>query len=513
MKINQQIEPVNFLNLNSGAIHVENKTSIKQRLAWLFLAWKAIPVLKSLNQEDLSNKMVKIKVDLSEIKDSISYESNNHIHLRNLLEDLVTTKVTWNIFNKETNIWGASGLLAFFEIESRKDKAICTYSFSPFLQDKLANPEMYARINLMITKNITSKNTLAIYCIALDYLQIKNNFGQKHFTIEELKSYLNLKDNEYKNIGDFYKWIIKNSEEEINKNTDMDILIEPKREGLGKRSKIIGFTFKMKIKESFINFYKPSKIANSNQNKQLSLFEASQTKNTIFKKSVIKKEPEPKNLIKISNEKLRVFYAENNISMTTKTVQDKLVELKDTFQDRFENYLLFLMNYTNREDKRITIKSLSAFYIGLIKNDSQMENYFLYHQKQHEQEKEKLSKLDSLLELELKNQYNKHLANDFENYIIQNVDRLENKIIEILKSKLKPGDFFYDVIIQKTYSGIVDKTLITKAKESVRMMTISYLRDYPKELKYKPISFEDWKDEEISEDYIEDLKENLLKSF
>ena len=199
--------------------------------------------------------------------------------------------------------------------------------------------------------------------------------------------------------------------------------------------------------------------------------------------------------------------------MTTKTVQDKLKELQETFQDRFENYLLFLMNYTNREDKRITIKSLSAFYIGLIKNDSQMENYFLYHQKQHEQEKEKLSKLDSLLELELKNQYNKHLANDFENYIIQNVDRLENKIIEILKSKLKPGDFFYDVIIQKTYSGIVDKTLITKAKESVRMMTISYLRDYPKELKYKPISFEDWKDEEISEDYIEDLKENLLKSF
>ena len=102
------------LNLNSGAIHIENKASIKQRLAWLFFAWKAIPILKNFEKTDLEEKIIKIKVNLSEIKNSISYESNNNEHLKEILQDLVTTKVSWNIFNKERNIWGACSLLSFF---------------------------------------------------------------------------------------------------------------------------------------------------------------------------------------------------------------------------------------------------------------------------------------------------------------------------------------------------------------------------------------------------------------
>ena len=187
------------LNLNSGAIHIENKASIKQRLAWLFFAWKAIPILKNFEKTDLEEKIIKIKVNLSEIKNSIGYESNNNEHLKEILQDLVTTKVSWNIFNKERNIWGACSLLSFFEVESYKDKAICTYAFNPFIQSKLANPEMYAKINLLITKNISSKNSLAIYCIALDYLDIKKNYGEKSFTIEEIRAYLGLKESDYKN--------------------------------------------------------------------------------------------------------------------------------------------------------------------------------------------------------------------------------------------------------------------------------------------------------------------------
>ena len=48
------------LNLNSGAIHIENKASIKQRLAWLFLAWKAIPILKTFEEDNLDEKIIKI---------------------------------------------------------------------------------------------------------------------------------------------------------------------------------------------------------------------------------------------------------------------------------------------------------------------------------------------------------------------------------------------------------------------------------------------------------------------
>ena len=491
-------EPSKMLNVPSSTIHIENKMSLIQKKLWFELVYEAFPKMGTQR---------KYTVSLNKLRSLLGWNetTSNDTELKEALRGLNETTVTWNIFGKDSKntSWQCFPLLAGCEIP--KNTGVCLFSFSPFLEDRFLamGKEAYVKIDLIISKKFQSKYALSLYCLALDFLMIDIGYSEKIFTIEELRKYLAIKEGEYKLAGHFNERIIKPVEKEINSTSDMNIEIKPIKEG----KKISGYKLCMSLKEGRAKEYldKKNRLREMANNKPIEALK--------FIEPKVKKEPEQKNLIKIMDERLRTFYAENNISMTTQTVQDKLVELKETFQNRFENYLLFLMNYTNREDKRTTIKSLSAFYIGLLKNDSQIENYFLYHQKQHEQEKQRLSKLDNLLEAELKNQYNKHLANDFEKYIIQNIDRLENKIIEILKSKLKPGDFFYDVIIQKTYSGIVDKTLITKAKESVRMMTISYLRDYPKELKYKPISFEDWKDEEISEDYIEDLKENLLKSF
>jgi plasmid replication initiation protein len=490
-------EPSKMLNVPSSTIHIENKMSLIQKKLWFELVYEAFPKMGTQR---------KYTVSLNKLRSLLGWNetTSNDTELKEALRGLNETTVTWNIFGKDTKntSWQCFPLLAGCEIP--KNSGVCLFSFSPFLEDRFLamGKEAYVKIDLIISKKFQSKYALSLYCLALDFLMIDIGYSEKIFTIEELRKYLALKEGEYKLTADMNRWIIKPAEKEINNTSDMNIEIKPIKEG----KKISGYKLCMSLKEGRAKEYLDKK------NRLREVSNIRQLEPIKYIEPEVKKEPERKNLIKITNEKLRSFYAENNISMTTQTVQEKLKDLQEIFQDRFENYLLFLMNYTNLEDSRTKIKSLSGFYIGLIKDDSQMENYFLYHQKQHEQEKQKLSKLDNLLELELKTEYNKYLANDFENYIMQNVDRLENKIIEILKSKLKPGDFFYDVVIQKTCSGIVDKTLITKAKESVRMMTISYLRDYPKELKYKPISFEDWKEEEISETEIEELKENLLKT-
>ena len=492
------IEQTKIINVPSSVIHIENNISLIQKKLWFELVYQAFPKMGTQRTHTITLRRLR---ELLGWSDSTSSDSK----LKEALHGLNKIALQWNIFGKDRKrVWESFSMLSGCQIP--ENSGICIFDFSTFLEDRFLSmgQEAYVKIDLIISKKFQSKYALSLYCLALDFLMLDIGYSEKIFTLEELRKYLAIKEGEYKLAGHFNERIIKPAEKEINNTSDMNIEIKTIKDG----KKISGYKLCMSLKEGRAKEYLDKKnrlreIANNRPIETLKYIEPK-----------VKKEPEPKkNLIKISDERLKTFYAENDISMTPKTIQDKLVELKETFQDRFENYLLFLMNYTNKEDKRTTITSLSGFYIGLIKNDSQMENYFLYHQKQHEQEKEKLSKLNNLLEAELKTQYDKYLANDFENYIIQNVDRLENKIIEILKSKLKPGDFFYDVIIQKTYSGIVDKTLITKAKESVRMMTISYLRDNLKELKYKPISFEDWKDEEISEEYIEDLKENLLKSF
>ena len=92
-KLHNFFDNQNTLNLNSGAIHIENTLGIKQRLAWLFLVWKAIPILKNYSDNDLDNTVVKIKVNLAEIKNSIKYDSTNNEYLKEILENLLTTKV------------------------------------------------------------------------------------------------------------------------------------------------------------------------------------------------------------------------------------------------------------------------------------------------------------------------------------------------------------------------------------------------------------------------------------
>ena len=502
-KLHNFFDNQNTLNLNSGAIHIENTLGIKQRLAWLFLVWKAIPILKNYSDNDLDNTVVKIKVNLAEIKNSIKYDSTNNEYLKEILENLLTTKVSWNIFNKDKNVWGACTLLSIFEVESFKDKAICTYAFNPFIQCKLAKPNMYARINLLITKNITSKNSLAIYCLSLDYLDINKNYSEKFLTISDIKFYLGLKETDYKNSGDLYRWVIKSSELDINKNTDMNIKIEVKREHPeNKKSKILGFKLIMSIKKDYLDNYKTKK---SLHNSSLTL------KENINEIAKDLEEQNPKietNKIKIENDLLRKFIAENNISMSTKVIQEKIRLIKQSFNDKFEDYLIFLMNYTKEETKKNNIKNISGFFVSLLKDENQLENYLVYFQEKEIEKHTKQSKLKDLLEVELNAAYKTFLSGDFINFIVNNADRLEKDIIHILKSNLKKGDFFYDVVLPR-HNNLIDKTLITDEKKGTRYFVTSYLSDYKNELNYTPWSFEEWKQKKVTEEYIKQLEKKL----
>ena len=485
-----------IINVHSAAIHIENKVGLKARLAWYYMFYKAFPNLKDKNS---------FTITIGELKKAIGYTSKNNKALKDSLSELSRAEIEWNIFGKDSNFeWGITHLLS--ECRIKTESNIIYYEYSSFVKERLRDPEMYAKINLLISKEFKSKHSLSLYCLALDYLFIKNNYGEKTIAIEDLRKYLGLKDSEYLTSGEVYKHIIKRSEKEINLNSDLNIEIEALR---GERLKITGFKFKMSIKEKFLSLYNPKKEAvNTKVTKQLSFFETAHTKDIEISKSIKK---DTKNLVKITNEKLRSFYAENNISMTTKTVQDKLKELQETFQDRFENYLLFLMNYTHREDNRITIKNLSGFYIGLIKDDSQMENYLLQYQKHKEQEQNTLTKINKLIEIELENKYESFLVNDFEVYINKNIKKLENKIVEILKNNIKPGEFFY-AILQRNNSGVIDISLITEAKESTKMTCLGYLKKHEKELNYKKLSFDEWKTKNITEKDIEALREGISKS-
>lgn len=482
------------VNIHSGAIQIENKVALLSRQAWFYLVYKAMP--------SLLEKEVFI-ISLPELKEAIGYNSTNNKYLKEALRDLVNTTIEWNIFYKNKESWEINSLLAGCKIEN----GFCEYAISPFLKRKLANPEMYVKLDLLLSKKFKSKHTFALYSLALDYLQVKNNYGEKNLTIEEMRKFLGFETGEYTRVVDVNKDILKKAEKEINLDTDMNISITPIKTT---NRKITGFKLKMSIKEEHLEAYRTQRLIRQNNNdKQTNLFD-SVGASSIQEIEIFK---EKKELIKVTNQELKKYFSDNKISIRTDTVQNKLEEIQETFQENFEDYLIFLMNYTNQEAKKKSINNLSGFYVGLLKDDSQLDNYILFFQQQQQRKQSQKIKIKSMIENELQKQYDKYLSEDFDNYLVENIDRLENKIIKIIKSTLKPGDFILDVIIERSHKGIIDKTLITDSKPSTKAGILVHLRNYKDELNYKTISFDEWKNQEITEEILDDIEYKIVKSF
>lgn len=487
-----EFEPSKILNLPSPAIHIENNISLIQKKIWFELVYHAFPNMGT--QRNYSIKLNKLRELLGW---SESTSSDNK--LKEALRGLSKITVEWNIFGKDKKrVWESFSLLAGCQIP--EDSGICIFDFSSFLEERFLSmgQEAYVKIDLIISKRFQSKYALSIYCLAIDYLIKEKGYSEKKVSIEDLRKYLGIQENEYKLIGHFNDRIIKPSEEEINKTSDVNIEIKPYKEG----RKIAGYKFCMSLKEGRAKEY----LNKKNNIKQINIFEETKETHTNIEKPIKKK-----NIIKIERKELKEFFAEYKISISTNTVQSKFKEVREMFNDRFEDYLIFLMNYTKSELKLKNIKNVSGFYVGLLKDDSQLDNYIIYLQNKEIEEEKRRTRIKSLVEIELKKQYEEnYLSKDFNSWIIKNIDLLETKIIDTLTKTTSKGSFLYDLVISRHNNGIIDKTLITDSKESTQISIINHLKNYKEELDYKPLSFENWKKENIKEEDIKKLEEQLL---
>lgn len=487
-----------IVNIHSGAISIENKVSLISRKAWFYMVYKAFP--KLLEQE-------KFSVSLVELKDAIGYDSTNNKYLKKALLELSTTAVEWNILKKDKSIdWEVNAMLAGCRIP--KNSGVCEFAFSPFLKEKLSNPEMYVKLDLLMSKRFKSKHTLSVYCFALDYLQVKYNFGSKNLSIEELRKILGLKENEYIRTVDINKEILKKAEKEINESTDLKVSIHPIRT---QNRKIIGFKFEMSIKDEYITLYR-SKNVTAND-KQISLFTLEKNKD----KEIEHKSPFAQEVFQIENEKLKKFFAKYNIAIGTTVFQSKLNELKNFIgKEKIEDYLTFLSQYTEGELEKGTIKNLAGLYVSILKDDTQIDNYMYFLEKEREKEQKKDILVKSKITQKLQEDYLFYLKDDFINYLISNINVLEQKIVDNIKKYIKTGTFVNDLIINKSNKGIIDKTLITNTKPHERNALIVELEkqnpNFRNDMKYKETSYEEWEDKIVTKEYIEKIKNDIKSS-
>lgn len=218
---------------HSGVVHVQHNISLMGQQIFnvlLAYAWKNLKTART-------HKIA--------IKDILKYvpSAANVTHLRKVLKEMCTP-IDLNIFGKDKkNIWGFFALLPYAKIPP--GTGICEYSFTDKMIELLANPRMYAKISLLIQKRYSgNKYGWFLYELCFDYKDVGKT---PSMSIDELKHYFGMKENQYKQFMIFRRDVINAALESINKQTDLNVKAETFRTG----RKITHIQFHIKLKKGF----------------------------------------------------------------------------------------------------------------------------------------------------------------------------------------------------------------------------------------------------------------------
>ena len=144
-----------------------------------------------------------------------------------MLRALVDCTVEWNVLGKDNKQeWGVASLLANAKIRD----GICTYSFAPELRYKLHNPRMYAKLNLRLQNQFTSKYALVLWEVCFDYFDRDRDKGETQFIpLDTFRELMGLENDEYPMFKELNRNVIKPAINEINTVTDYHVEVEQKR--------------------------------------------------------------------------------------------------------------------------------------------------------------------------------------------------------------------------------------------------------------------------------------------
>lgn len=204
----------------SPAIHVQSKMSLLQRRAWNVLLANAY--------KELPDKEIH-RVSMVELTAKLGFDSKNDDYLKEILESIADFKVKWNILGKDKKQeWGVAHLLA----EVRIHDGICFYQFPHTLRLRLHNPRVYAKLNLRLQNQFTSKYALVLWEVCFDYFDADRQEGETPFMpLETYRELMGVEADEYTTFKSLNQWVIKPAIKEINDLTNYHVEVVNKRLG------------------------------------------------------------------------------------------------------------------------------------------------------------------------------------------------------------------------------------------------------------------------------------------
>lgn len=220
---------------NSAVIAISNKISLLQRKLFNFLISHAYIFLK---EQDT------FEIGLNDLKLVLWFNSKNTWYLKESLKQLISTVVEFNLLGKDKDSWSATALLSSVEFEKGK----CIYSFSPVLRKKLHQPHIYAKLKLSIMKLFSSKYSLCLYEIFVDY---KNIWQTPIIPLDDFRKLMGIEENQYKEFKRLSARVITPAIKELNTIWGYKVKVEYRKES--RRVNALKFYFsEMKSKKQTI---------------------------------------------------------------------------------------------------------------------------------------------------------------------------------------------------------------------------------------------------------------------
>ncbi|MGI9484472.1 MAG: replication initiation protein [Geminicoccaceae bacterium] len=163
------------------------------------------------------------QISLSELRGL--HDSNDRV--RPYLKDLQTTIVTAKLTDGKTR---QVQLLGGIDIDDddRKD-GVLEYNFDPKLADLLRNSSIFAKLELRVIYQFTSKYALALY--EAISRRIRMNKCIEDFTLDELRDLLRVPDGKLKRFAQLNQWAIQPALLEVNGLADFEVYLRPKKQG------------------------------------------------------------------------------------------------------------------------------------------------------------------------------------------------------------------------------------------------------------------------------------------
>jgi hypothetical protein len=208
--MHDQPSPQNALLKPTATIHLGNKLSLIERKVFNAIIWHSQKNRFTKKADTLSTELMMSLIGLE--------RSKNITVVKEALERLTTTPIMWNTLKKDrTADWGICTFLAGAELSGGQLR----YVLNPLLIEKVNNPTLFAKIQLLVQTQFSSKYSLTLYEFLLDEI---SRTGQKEHhevqvSLDTLRHVLQFSGS-YKHLNSD---VLKPCTREINKHADIRV--------------------------------------------------------------------------------------------------------------------------------------------------------------------------------------------------------------------------------------------------------------------------------------------------